>query len=311
MGPGEFRSLSGMGRIGDTLWVMDGTRRRTHFFGPDGTYLFARPLPVKQVDLGKGSSTTFRPDALIPSGDMVGFLPVAELPPGAPHRPPSARVGLLAFFDTVGVAHDTLSWLIQGLGQLQLDIPPAIYFPGPNHFETTPIRDVADDGSAVVIVERPIARDTASARYAVVRWNSHGEQTLRVEVPFNPVPFPPAIIDSIVDDYAADMAKVGALSVAAAKGVLRDSFPAPQYFPSVSGVFIGSDGRIWVAREASVAPPVVTRRYDVLDTAGVPLGVLLLDRPGRVLAATASAAWVVEVDADDVPTLLRYPIVRP
>ena len=52
------------------------------------------------------------------------------------------------------------------------------------------------------------------------------------------------------------------------------------------------------------------RRYDVLDAAGRPAGIVALDRPAQILAATSQAVWVVETDEDDVPTVIRYPLVK-
>ena len=311
MGPGEFRSISGIGSIDDTLWVIDGSRRLAHFFRHDGKYLSNRPVPGKQIALGKGASTTFRPKAVMPGGRMVGFLRVPEPPPDAPIPPASASVGILGLFDTLGVAGDTLRWLVQGFGDIVLDVHPAIYFPGPNHFESTPLWAVADNGSGIVVVERPIANDSASARYTVTKWDALGSQAFRTDIPFTPVAFPRALVDSIVDNFAADMAELKYLTIPAAKAILRDSIPAPAYFPPVSDVFFGSDGRIWIAREGLVTPPFDARRYDALDASGKPLGTLRLDRPGKIMAATERVVWVVEVDSDDVPTLVRYPILRP
>lgn len=94
------------------------------------------------------------------------------------------------------------------------------------------------------------------------------------------------------------------------KTFVRDSLDAPGFFPPVTEVIIGTDGRIWLAREGLIPPPPIARRYDVLDAGGRPAGMLTLERPGRIMAATSDAVWIVETDADDVPTLLRYPIVR-
>jgi len=69
-------------------------------------------------------------------------------------------------------------------------------------------------------------------------------------------------------------------------------------------------GRIWIAREGLVPPRFDARRYDLLDSTGRVVGTIKLARPGQLMAATAEAIWVVELESDDLPTLLRYPILR-
>jgi hypothetical protein len=184
-----------------------------------------------------------------------------------------------------------------------------IYFPGPAHFETPPLWAVAGDGTAVVVVDRSPAADSATPRFRVTKWDARGTKVFSVDVPYTPVPVPPSVVDSLVDVYAADMKTVPS-AVGNAAAIVRDSLAAPRYYPSVTDVVIGSDGRIWLAREGLVPPPFTARRYDVLDDDGSPEGTVTLQRPGRIMGATRDAIWVVELDADDVPTLLRYPIRR-
>ena len=55
-GPGEFRGVSRMGWVGDTLWVLDTRFYRFSFFDADGTLLREQSIPI---DLG--SSPTHSP----------------------------------------------------------------------------------------------------------------------------------------------------------------------------------------------------------------------------------------------------------
>jgi hypothetical protein len=52
------------------------------------------------------------------------------------------------------------------------------------------------------------------------------------------------------------------------------------------------------------------RHYDVLNAQGKPAGKVLLDSPGTIVAATERAVWILEIDQDDVPTVVRYPVLR-
>jgi hypothetical protein len=70
---------------------------------------------------------------------------------------------------------------------------------------------------------------------------------------------------------------------------------------------IGLDYSLWLS---SPYNPKV-REYTVLDDHGNPLGTVVLSKPGvRLAAVTRSNIWTVEYDANDLPSLVRYKIVR-
>jgi hypothetical protein len=216
---------------------------------------------------------------------------------------------MLALFDADSVVRDTLMWLVQASPSLMLDVPPNLHFPGPNYFADTPLWHIAGDGSGVVVVERPPAPSGEPASYRVIRWNGDGERVFNVDIPYAPVPVPEMLVDTAVNFLADDM-KEFYPSLDAVRQMVRDTLRVPQFFPPASGVLIGTDGSIWVAREGVDMAGYEARRYDVLDTAGRPAGIVSLDRPAKILAATSQAVWVVETDEDDVPTVIRYPLVK-
>jgi hypothetical protein len=92
--------------------------------------------------------------------------------------------------------------------------------------------------------------------------------------------------------------------------MVRDTLRAPRFFPPAASVLIATDGSIWIARDGVNLAGFEPRRYDILDPTGKPAGTITLDRPGKLLAATATSVWIVETDADDVPTVLRLPILE-
>jgi hypothetical protein len=209
------------------------------------------------------------------------------------------------------VASDTISWLAQGsvLFLIHMQARGYLHFPGPNHFIETPLWNVAPNGSVIVAVDRGAPVTASPATYRVRAWNGRGASLFIVDVPFSPVPVEQRTVDSIIDVFADDMDELYA-SMDEARGIVRDSLKPPAFYPPVTDIVFGTDGAIWLAREGLATPPFDARRYDVIDAAGRPAGWLRLRRPGKIMAATATDVWVVELDADDVPTLLRYPVIR-
>lgn len=94
-------------------------------------------------------------------------------------------------------------------------------------------------GQSVVFGERT-APDGPEATYRVTRVSITGDTVFSRQVPYDPVPIPQAVLDSLPD------------------GTPRAY--APPYYPPVSGVVAGRDGTTWAAREAT---PTGTRRPDV------------------------------------------------
>jgi hypothetical protein len=295
-GPGEFTEVRWMGRQDDTLWVSDGRAMQRSFFSDDGTFHRTVSLPYSiEARSRRTADRGFLSDGLI-----ARYSVVAEPPAGAPKAPRNGNVGILTIVDSSLVVRDTLAWLAQGSGVFEVSVPPRIYFPGPDHFVATPLWAPAPDGSGVVVVERVVAPSASPTSYLVTRWDSEGRKLFSVAVPYIPVPVPPTLIDSIVAVYSDDM-KEHFPSLEAAKALVRDSLAAPAFFPPASAIVFGSDGSTWVAREGLVPPPHDARRFDVIDAGGNAVGTVTLNKPGNLMAATASAVWVVELDADDVP----------
>ena len=308
-GPGEFGFLSRLGNLGDSIWVSDGRKRLIHFFALDGAFRSSRPLQRKQVRIAENTLTSFSPEGILRGGKQVGFLPATfPFAVGVTPPPPHGRTGVLGLFDGDTIPTDTLIAIVQASGALTMNIPPYIHFPGDNHFADTPLYIVSSDGQSVVLVAREMATSTEMQHYRVTKWDAHGKQVFSVDVPYQPVAISETTIDSIVDLFADDM-KTMYPTIDVAKQYVRDSLRSPKFYPPVSHIVVGTDGSTWLGRESLSPPPFVASRYDVLDAKGLPRGKVSLNRPGRILAATASSVWVVENDADDTPALYRYRII--
>ncbi len=308
-GPGEFSRVAFAGLIGDSVWGADTRASRVLFFSKSGQYLSSRPLPRASVRTAPRTTSSYTARGILTNGRMPGYIAVPSAPPQRGSAPAHGTVGILGLFQSDSVVRDTLAWMPQASTPLYLDVPPWLHFPGPNHFADTPLWRVASTGSAVIAVDRTIPRDSASARYRVRKWDGNGKLSFSVDIRFVPKRVPPAQLDSVIDVLTNDLAD-NYPSRAVARKLVSDTVGKPAFFPPVSDIVVGTDGFIWLAREGFVMPPLSMRRYDVLDSLGRLAGTIGLRRPGRIVATTKSAVWVVETDADDVPTIVRYPVQR-
>jgi hypothetical protein len=307
-GPGEFGYGPGrIGRLGDTIWANDLRQRRANYFGTAGRPVATRPLPIRTVQINPNTRVSVTPTGRLAGGRMVAFLPMAFTEPrraNTPVAPPHGQVGPLAIIDTAGDVTQTLSVIVQASQEFVTEVGTSIFFPGQNYFADTPLWTVASDGSGVVLVDRVVG----APRYRVTRWDARGTRLFAVDVPYQPIPMPRSVVDSVIREFQVDM-KQGGATFDIPK-LLRDSLHAPTTYVPVSDVIVGTDGSAWIARERRIVGPTIPLRYDIIDAKGRLIGSLTLPHPGKIAAATSHVIWIIEKDADDVPMIVRYPVHR-
>jgi hypothetical protein len=89
---------------------------------------------------------------------------------------------------------------------------------------------------------------------------------------------------------------------------LRDQFPGV-FPPFTAGPIAAGDGTLWLRRPVSMNFP--DYRYDVVDRRGQLVGVVSLAKGERIITVSATAAYVVWKDADDIERLRRHPLFTP
>jgi hypothetical protein len=80
----------------------------------------------------------------------------------------------------------------------------------------------------------------------------------------------------------------------------------PKFKNTVTAITPGIDGRVWLRREDSDT----LVEYTVLDAAGTATASAWVPRSVRLHWASATHVWGQELDADDVPTIVRFRIVE-
>jgi hypothetical protein len=113
-------------------------------------------------------------------------------------------------------------------------------------------------------------------------------------------PLPRSVADSTIAAIAS-----ARLGDAASVWTRQAHTHVPDVFPPVEpGSFIGNDGRLWVRLRRT---PEATR-YLMLDASGRQTGTVSVPANVELRAADATHAWGVELDDNDVPSLVRYRI---
>lgn len=270
-GPGEFRVPNWIGLLGDSLWVNDGRLGRVTFFDRDGTHLGDRPYPGRpDVDppltVGFGMLTADGGALFVTnSRDGDHSLPVLVVAPDGRQTAIGERSGLPRF--------STLSAPDGGWRMQQ------------QRFWTRTTWSPDPQGRSVVFGEREAPDTPGEATYRVSRVSITGDTLFSRQVPYDPIPIPQTVLDSLPENTPEAY--------------------VPRYYPPVSAVVAGRDGTTWVARETT---PSDTRRWDVFDASGEHIGALDAPADLEIHDATAERIWAVTFDELDVPYVVRLPV---
>ena len=308
-GPGEYVQANNVFVRDDTITLVDLRRRRLLMLSLDGKELGTQGIPMRPGSPDGSEPPTFIREGFLRGGQFALYQQVNSSTTNLGLIPAHGSAGFLAILDSTFAVRDTLMWFVRGPELLTLDTGVDLFFPGPNHFLDTPLHGFAPDGSGIAVVERAATLNHTRGTYRITRWKPDGSLHFKADVGYEPVKMSWQLGDTLVRKLAMDMGGDKLTPVAATK-MIRDSFYMPKYLPPVTSIVFGSDGSTWLAREGPMPPPEIARRFDVLNASGWRVGKVQLARPGKLMAATARAVWVVETDSNDVETLLRYPIVR-
>lgn len=291
-GPGEFSSPQQCGWRGDTLVVSDLRGRLNAYAG-------GRPVAT----LSLPAAERFRPLALLANGRVVGRAsqPANDVVVGRVTRDTLRSVA------RDGSAPRTLAALARRHGVASLSLgtrthPVEIFFPQP--FGHDDLVDPDPAGRWVTVVSRP-AGEGARARFRVTRVRPDGARAWAVEAPVRSAALPRGAVDDTIDAYAAAVGRVGGADgppPAAVRDALARAIFAPAWLPPVRTVVAGRDGTTWLRRWDTAAEAT----WWVLDDRGRTLASVQAPAGMTLHAADLRHAWGVVLDADDVPSVVRY-----
>lgn len=295
-GVGDFRSVAGFGWMGDALWVYDLVQERLVY----GTLpaRIVRTAPLSRDAVPEPSRAEALPAA------FSGILPLALYADGSIYAssivsgeraepPVSATVRRYVRINPAGQVSRIVAEVSEALyvrretavGRSGSRVP----------FLRGELHDVSPDGGYAATVKKHIEGEHGG-RFDVILQEPLGDTVYARAYPFEGVPIPPALADSVIEARAARM---GSRAMAR---LFREEAPVPVVYPPVTSVVAGNDGTVWVGLRATEGK----RNHLVLDPRGAPLGVAKMSESSRVMAADREHVWVVERDTSGVESLMRY-----
>ena len=279
-GPGEFRTLSAAGLLGDTLWVVDGIQQRSTFFSLDG----------KLLTTSSAKSTTVALYGLLAGGFAYGWT-------GSEFRPqPSTPVVLTKRSAEVV---DTLASVASANARVLIATDGGFIF-GRQVFSDACLTVATPDGRLLYIVDRLVAKQANSAAFRVLALEPDGDTLWNRAFSYVPRPFDKARGDSLLNTMIGRSRRTGVTPEQIRRAVF-----IPDYYTPVTGAIVSSDSSLWLRREEGV-----TVDYSVLDARGHIIANLTVPARVTLMAVTKTNAWGIEKDEFDVPTVVRYRIDR-
>jgi len=288
-GPGEFELMNGAGWVGDTLWIHDGRQSRISLFGPDRTFIRTVPTPNLLAGATVGSSSVSAL-ALLADGRILGRT--ADL----------HEEGTTSY---VVLGADAARWEIMGEMAHVPSVSTAFRFSttGMSGSLAVPYamrrRDaIAPIGNRVAYLTAAVDGEAAGT-FEVMVFTTGGDTVYQRGYPFDAVPIPAAVADSVIEAFAS---APFAEQVPGLAAMIRSDMEIPPLYGPIEDLRMERDGTLWIRlRDTGEGRP-----YLVLAPDGSLEGLAMFPTNASVYAADRDAVWTVELDEFDVPSVVRY-----
>jgi hypothetical protein len=303
-GPGETENLGGIGFVGDTLWTYDWGTRRFAFFSATGTYQSTLIPPrivdsaVKSHPVSIGATTPLAGGNLYFAGaSYASNLDLALMPPIA--RLIGTRDGRI--LDTIAMS-DSLGrgsfGYASGSRQTFTNDP---FFSG--MVDKSPLVTVGGRGAWFVVARR--ADCATQTRYLVARISFKRDTLWRATIECPRVAVPRNFVDSVVAVNRDRAVKMLPITASYAEQQIRPKIGDVKAFTPARALMVGGDGSTWVRPMRAVTDSAETWiRADA--RASAPEEFTLPPKARLKYIADATHIWVMLLDEDDLPSLVRY-----
>jgi hypothetical protein len=298
-GPGEFDALASIGLIGDTLWTIDTNLRRISLFNAtDGALITAMRYKSEVPDRPTAGNLYFPyPERLLADGTMLGFGGTfgSAIASGQVTHHPTLRLTI------AGATVDTLAWVpLAHASMIIRGSSRQMYTQQP--FSDAVLVEYATNADRIYVIDRTVATSASPAEYAVTAIGTNGDTLWSQRYPYVP---------RRLDGQVADSIRARAHRAYSGQGFtiaeIDDALFVPDFMTPVTAAVAGEDGTLWLRREDARGPA----EYDVIDPDGRARGRITSERNARLRWVSGDVAWGEELDADDVPVLVRYRVVWP
>lgn len=300
-GPGEFRQITDLGLLDDTLWVWDQESSRVSYFPPGAR------LPTRTVRLDV--STALVPglglpslQSILPDGSMHLYAPASSRNLPASNIGPRDRVIRI---DRVGVGRDTL-WLASSGRHVEVEMQNGrggrIYMRP--LFPDSPELRVSSNGMSRVVVERHAPRSARRSAFRVTAFDAYLDTVATVSVPFTPVRLARRIVESARSARLDQMTATSRQPMPASlRQAISEALTAPEFFPPVEWVALGVDGVVWLRMAPTGEDDA---RWYALDVSRKQHRVVRSPPGVSIVEASGPVVWSVEFGPNDEPQLVRY-----
>ncbi len=291
-GPGEFQALEAIGFLGDSLWTIDNDLRRISFFDASGALLATVPFEPVPDAIGTGVMIFFPyPKAVAPNGGLLGFGGTS----GTLVADGKVTAQPLLHMSRAGRDVDTLGWASVKNDDLILRSERSMSF-HPQPFTDAPLTVYAPLAQRVFVVERPSAVEGTPSNVRITALATTGDTAWSVRVPYAPSPLDPSIVDSVRSRLTKGLA-----GRYPPDEVDRKLY-APAFRTPITDAIAGDDGTLWLRWDDVTS----AGRYTVLDRDGRVRSEVNASSRTQVKWANGDVVWGVELDENDVPTVVRY-----
>jgi RNA polymerase sigma factor (sigma-70 family) len=291
-GTGEFKYMSQVGVVGDSLWVYDLGQKRVTFVSPGLRVLRTAHFPAPHI---RAADTVRFPRILMMLFHGVtgrgGFVAHAILRDGGGQS-------RMVTVDSVGWVQSMTVPVPNAGGRDIVFVPsgnckncgwakPVPFFAGPL-VSMSP--DALFFGTAISHI------DTAppSLLVTMVR-TATGDTVYSRAIPVRAEPIPPRILESARAEMLEDVYDLPK------RTAIKDHvFPA--FYPPAVALLVAPDGSAWI----HLHEPTSRWNYLVLDPKGSVRGMVTVRQGARVAAVRGNLVWVVEPGPDGREGLVRY-----
>lgn len=306
-GPGEFEWPLKIGRLGDSIWVVDGTLRRVTYFDEGGRVLRTTTLQSPQT----GSQLNpVDPSSLLRNGLFLA-VPRYSLQAGFERAVPQVPLLLVS---SQGNTLDSLAWYPTAHRWWAISDPHAggsgARLTTPNPLSVPPTFDASSDGAFVAWTTYDETRGRDEIAVTLLAVGSGMRHTWRIR--YTPIVVDEALVERVVGEKVATLEDArtafGGVTAARLRQWARSSLTYPETLPPVTSVVVDLSGKcVWLRREVGVGDWVVWEAY---DKAGTQLHRLSLSAKLKVHEAKPDTLWGVLPDSLDVPRVVRITPVR-
>jgi hypothetical protein len=308
-GPGEFQFMTGAGWVGDSLWLHDGLSQRTTLVTPG--LEFARVIPDLALKPAPGQETRFAAtttsDRKAMYADGNSLVLVSRFSGAIP-----------AGFDTIGfrifraagdgVIRNQVVHLNQPGGRVRV-LAGSRYIQAGTPFYARPLFRISERGNRMALLTC-VYDGPQGGTMRVVMFGTSGDTVYARNYPFTPQAIPRAVADSglaAAIETARNAARfIGAEEAATLTRAVRERMRIPPYFPPFTGMAVGDDGAAWIELRS---PAGGATSFMVLDPRGSVSGTVAVPARTKALNVSATHMWGIELDQDDVPSVVRYRVV--